>query len=96
MIVPAQTYFKVWGALLALLLLTIGVAFVNLGPFNLPVALGIAVIKALLIVRIFMHIKGGAPVLHVAAVAGVLWLSILLGLTMNDYVTRHAVTWLPK
>ncbi len=96
MIVPPKTYFKVWAALLVLLLVTIGAAFLNLGAFNLPVAMLIACIKASLIVLVFMHIKGAAPLLHVAAGAGLLWLAILLALTMNDYLTRHETSWLMK
>jgi len=92
MIVPAKTYFKVWGALLVLLLITIGAAFLDLGPFNLPFALLIAFTKAALIVLIFMHIKGSNPLLHLAAGAGLLWLAIMLVLTMNDYLTRNNIT----
>ena len=96
MIVPVKTYLKVWAALLGLLLITIGAAFVNLGAFNLAFAMFIAVTKAALIVLIFMHIKGSPRVLHVAASAGLLWLGILLVLTLNDYFTRTGETWLTK
>jgi cytochrome c oxidase subunit 4 len=96
MIVPVKTYVKVWAALLALLLVTVGAAFINLGPFNLALAMFIAFTKAALIVLVFMHIKGGNRLLHIAAGAGLLWLAILLVLTMNDYLTRDAILWLPR
>lgn len=87
-IVPIKLYLQNWAALLALLLLTIGAAYVNLGPFNTVLALTIAVIKAFLIVMIFMHIKWGAKLLHLAAIAGVLWLGIMITLVLQDYLTR--------
>jgi cytochrome c oxidase subunit 4 len=96
MIVPVKTYVKVWAVLLVLLIATIGGSFINLGAFNFPLAMLIAVTKAAFIVLVFMHIKGSARLLHVAAAAGVLWLGILLFLTMNDYLTRHEITWLQR
>ena len=48
-IVPRHVYYWVYGALLALTLLTVGVAFLDLGPLNLILALGIAICKALLV-----------------------------------------------
>lgn len=91
-IIPAKVYFKTWAALLALLLLTTGAAYVNLGRFNLVLALGIAIAKALLIVLFFMHIKWSSRILHLAAFAGILWLGIMLALTLGDYLTRG---WVP-
>ena len=44
-------------ALMVLLVLTVGAAELPLGLFNMLVALGIAVIKAALIVMFFMHFR---------------------------------------
>lgn len=91
-IVPVRTYVQTWAALLVLLLVTVGVAYLPLGPFNAFVALAIAGFKAILIVLIFMHIRWGSKLLHLAAVSGLLWLSLLISLVMLDYMTRH---WIP-
>jgi cytochrome c oxidase subunit 4 len=61
---------------------------VNLGPFNLIVALVVSITKAIVIAPFFMHIKGSSRLLHLAAVAGVMWLLILISLTLSDYFTR--------
>ena len=82
-------YWKTFVALLLLLALTWGIGYVNLGPFNLIVALTIAIAKVLLVVMFFMHIKGSRRLLHLAASAGLLWLLILLALTFADYTTRQ-------
>ena len=84
-----KVYGKVFATLLLLLALTWGIGYVNLGPFNLIVALTIAIAKVLLVVMFFMHIKGSSRLLHLAASAGLLWLLILLALTFADYTTRQ-------
>lgn len=72
-----------------LLALTWAIGYVDLGPFNLIVALAIGITKAMLVVLFFMHIGGSNRLLHLAAAGGVLWLFILLTLTFADYITRH-------
>ena len=86
-----KLYWRTCAALLALLALTWSIGYVNLGSFNLIVALAIAIAKALLVALFFMHIKGSSRLLHFAATAGVIWLLILLSLTLADYFTRCSV-----
>ncbi len=83
-------YLLIFGALLVLTGLTIGVAFMDLGAFNTPVALTIACIKGTLVVLYFMHVRYSSRLVWVFAAAGFLWLVILLGFTFSDYVTRNA------
>ena len=85
---PMRTYVRTWLALLVLLALTCGSAFVPLGGFNLVANLGIALAKALLVVFVFMHVREGTPMVRVAAVAGVLWLCVLAGLSVVDFAAR--------
>ncbi len=54
-------------------------------------ALAVAITKANVIELFFMHIKGSSPVLHLAAVAGVIWLLFLISLTLGDYLTSGRV-----
>jgi len=91
-VVAPKVYFGTCIALLALLALTRVIAYVDLGPFNLIVALAVAITKAILIALLFMHIKGSSRVLHLAAVAGVIWLLFLISLTLGDYLTSG---WVP-
>ncbi len=91
-VVQPKVYVRTCIALLALLALTWMIAYVNLGPFNLIVALAVAISKAIVIALFFMHIKGSSRILHLAAVAGVIWLLIMISLTLGDYSTRG---WVP-
>ena len=56
-IVPRQVYYRVCATLLALTLLTVGVAYVDLGPLEHRHRLGIAICKALLVMLFFMHLR---------------------------------------
>lgn len=87
-VVPVKTYLLVWGALIALTVLTTAVAFVDLGPFNNVVALAIAVSKATLVVLFFMGLRHAAKMNHVVLLASLLWLVILVTITLSDYFTR--------
>jgi cytochrome c oxidase subunit IV len=91
-IVPRQVYYKVFGALIGLTLLTIGVGFIDLGPLNSIIALTIAVAKATLVLLFFMHVRYSSHVIWVYVGAGIFWVGMLLVLTMSDYLTRG---WLP-
>jgi cytochrome c oxidase subunit 4 len=68
---------------------TVGAAFINLGPFNPVIALLIATIKATLVILFFMHVKGASEKLTgVVVVSGFFFLAILLSLSLADYMTR--------
>jgi len=82
-------YLAIGAGLLLLTATTVGAAFVNLGPFNPIIALLIATIKATLVVLFFMHVKGASEKLTGAiVVSGFFFLSILLTLSLADYLTR--------
>ena len=86
--VPRHVYFWVYAALLALTLLTVGVAYLDLGRLNIVLALAIAVGKALLVVLFFMHLRYSSRLTWLVAGAGVVWLAHLLIFTLADYLTR--------
>ena len=84
---PTNLYFAIFGALMVLTAMTVGLAYVNLGQFNIVVALAVAILKASLVVMFFMHLKYESHLTKVVLGAGVFWLVLLLGIIM-DYVTR--------
>lgn len=89
MIVPKTTYYRVALALLVLFILTVAAAYIDMGPFNIFVALAIAIVKAVLVVLYFMHVRYNSPLTWLFASAGFMWLVILFALTMSDYLTRQ-------
>jgi cytochrome c oxidase subunit 4 len=90
-IVTPKAYFRVWVALMILLLLTWGAAEINLGVLSPVIAIVIAVIKMLLVLLIFMHVRYSSRLTWVFATVGFLWLGIMITLTMSDYLTRGTV-----
>jgi cytochrome c oxidase subunit 4 len=86
---PLPTYFAVFFALLIGTGLTVFAATLDLGPFNAPVALGIATVKATLVALFFMHVWHASERLtKLVVMAALFFLLLLLGLTMTDYATR--------
>ena len=86
------TYTLVFVALLVLTVATTAVATIDMGPFNVVVALAIATIKMGLVALFFMHLRHSSVLTKVVVGGGMLWLGILLLLSLSDFVTRG---WLP-
>lgn len=87
-VTPLGVYLGIFGALMALSAITVAVAWVDLGTLNILVALGVAVLKATLVVLYFMHLKYSSKLTWIVVASGMFWLVILLGMTMVDYLTR--------
>ena len=92
---PTSYYWKNCGYLMALLVLTWTLGYVNLGVFNLVAALGISFAKMILIALFFMHLKTESRMLHLTAGIGMIWFLIMLTLTLADYIGRGVVA-MPK
>jgi cytochrome c oxidase subunit 4 len=67
---------------------TWAIAFQDLGIWNPVVALTIAVIKAVLVVLFFMHVRYSSQSIVITVCAGVFWLLILITLSLSDYLSR--------
>ena len=78
----------VYVTLLCLLALTAGSTALPVGWWSTPVSLAIAFAKTFLIAAFFMNLKGQPGIVRVFAVAGLVWLTILLTLSASDYFTR--------
>lgn len=88
-IATKKFYITIWGTLICLTVLTAAVSYLELGPFNIVLALVIATCKMLLVALFFMGVKYISEKMTVVViVAGVFWLFILLALSMADYYTR--------
>jgi cytochrome c oxidase subunit IV len=87
-IVQPGTYVVIIITLLILTGLTVYAATIDLERFNIVVALGIATLKATLVVLIFMHAKYSPRRTQMVILAAIFWLVILLFMTMSDYVSR--------
>ena len=86
-------YLLVFLALAAGTILTVIASRADLGIWNTPIALGIAGIKAALVILFFMHVIHSTRLTWVVILASVLWLAVLFVLTFADYLTRDPSKW---
>jgi cytochrome c oxidase subunit 4 len=90
---PKSTYYTIFAALMVLTAVTVAVAFVPLGAFNFPVAIGIAITKATLVILFFMHAKYSSRLTKMFVGTAFFFLLILLGLSLTDYLSRGFRTY---
>ena len=83
-----KTYVLVFAALIFATVATTAVAFVDLGPFSVVVALAIAVCKMLLVALFFMHVRHSTKLTRLVLMGALLWLGILIFMTLTDFSTR--------
>ena len=82
------TYFLVFLALMVGTAVTVGVTYIDLGWFNLPLAMAIAVTKAMLVILFFMHLKDHPKLIKVTFGAAFFFFLILVAHTLSDYLSR--------
>ena len=90
---PKSSYYAIFATLMVLTAVTVGVAFVNLGALNFPVAIGIALTKATLVILFFMHAKYSSRLTQLFVGMSFFFLAILLTLTLTDYLSRGLKTY---
>ena len=91
-VVPRSIYYRIFAVLLLLTCITWAVSRLHLSAsLAITVALTIAIVKALLVVLFFMHVRYSSWLTWVFVGAGVAWMGHILILTMSDYLTRGVV-----
>ena len=90
-ITPIKTYMTIAILLFILTAVTVTVSFVDLGPYNITVALAIASLKALLVAFFFMHLFYDNKLYLIVFAIALLFLTIFFTLTMFDTSTRGAI-----
>ena len=87
-VVSPKVYATVLTALLVGTVLTVQAAKVDLGRWNIVLALAIAVTKMTLVILFFMHAYYSTKRTQLIIISGVFWLAIMLSLTLGDYASR--------
>lgn len=93
---PISLYVTIFLTLMVLTAATVGAAFINLGSFNFPVAMLIAVFKASLVVWFFMHVKYQSHLTKLTLATGLFFLALLLGMMLIDYSSRAFLPMPPQ
>jgi len=83
-VVPVWLLAAVFAALIVLTVLTVTVAQVDLGNLNLYFALGIAAVKASLVVLFFMHLFWDRPFNSMIFAGCLLFVTLFIGICLTD------------
>jgi cytochrome c oxidase subunit 4 len=86
----ARTLVLAWLALLALMLSSLGSAYLQLGIVNSFAGLAIAAVKSAIVLWIFMGLRQASGLLRLVALVGFGAFGLLLILSGVDYLTRPA------
>ncbi len=83
-VAPLWIMYGVFAVLIALTAATVGARYVDLGPLNIWVALGLAAIKAVLVAMFFMHLFWDTRFNQVIIISSILFLTIFIGFAIMD------------
>jgi cytochrome c oxidase subunit 4 len=92
LVTPIQ-YTMVYIALLVGTAITVGAAYIPMGPLNPVVALGIACTKAVIVILFFMHVKYQSRLIKMTVGLGFLTFLVLVMMTLLDYFSRAWGQW---
>ena len=92
-IVTPKTYIAVYITLLIFTAITVGAAFIPLGPLNPVVALAIACFKAVIVILFFMHVYFSSRLMKLTVAAGFFTFIVLIMMTLSDYMSRSWGLW---
>lgn len=84
-------YLKIFGALLVLTVVTVGVSYAGLGKASIAVAMVVALVKAFLVAAYFMHLKYDEKFNILVFVSALLFMSIFFVVTATDLGYRGDV-----
>jgi len=82
------SYFITWFSLLALTAITVAAAGMHFGSMSVLVAMLIALIKAAIVLYLFMHLKYEDTTFHRLLMIVIATMVIFIGLTFTDTLFR--------
>ena len=86
----ARAFAIAWVVLLALMLTSLGSAYLDLGAGNAVAGLVIAFVKSAIVVWLFMRLRTSAAAVRIVAATALVTLMILGALSGVDYATRRS------
>jgi cytochrome c oxidase subunit 4 len=92
-IVSPLEYTFVFAFLLLFTGITVGAAYIDLKWANPVIALGIASLKAVVVILFFMHVKYQSKLIKMTVGAGFFTFFVLIMMTMADYMSRAWGSW---
>jgi cytochrome c oxidase subunit 4 len=82
--VPLWLLLSVFGALMVLTGLTVAATWIDIGSWNIWLALAIAVIKGSLVAMYFMHLRWDSPFNGIVLIASLFFVALFVGTVVLD------------
>ncbi len=82
------SHCALWAVLVGLVMLSLGLSFVQLGSFNLLIAIAIAAVQVAVLGFFFMSLREASVLICITAGAGFVFLLAMVVLTLNDLFSR--------
>ena len=92
-LVPVSTLLATASALLVLTVITVAVRYIDIGEFNLWVAIGIAVVKAGLVASFFMHLRWDRPFNLLVLIGCMLFVVLMMAFCVLDTSQYRSVQY---
>ena len=86
-VVPLKLMITIGATLIFFTWVTVAVTYIDLGRFNLWVALLIACVKAFLVALYFMHLRWDRPIHGFMFLTAIAFVTLFVGFTMMDTLT---------
>lgn len=83
-VMPVPVLLAVFATLMVLTAATVAVTWIDLGQWNLAIAMAIATLKATLVALYFMHLRYDHPFNGFIFLVALVFLALFLSLTMLD------------
>ncbi|MBN2328318.1 MAG: cytochrome C oxidase subunit IV family protein [Candidatus Omnitrophica bacterium] len=83
-VMPLWILLAVWGALIVFTYLTVAATYVDLGSFNLIIAMAIAAVKASLVILFFMHLLYDHPFNAIVFISALFFVAIFVIMALMD------------
>jgi cytochrome c oxidase subunit 4 len=92
--VPLRILIGVFGALMVLTFLTVAATWIDIGMWNIWLALLIAVIKGSLVALYFMHLRWDSPFNGIVLIASLFFVALFVGSVVLD-AKEYKVNYTP-
>jgi cytochrome c oxidase subunit 4 len=83
-LVPVRYLIMAGLALLVLTVITVAVRYVDLGEANMPIAMGVALVKATIVALVFMHLRWDRPFNLLVLVGSILFVLLMMAFAAMD------------
>ena len=86
-------YIRIWGILLVLLVVSFVGPWLGIQIITLITAFGIAVVKAYLVMKEFMHLDVEKPIVHYFLVTSVVFMVLMFAGISPDVMNHEGTNW---